>query len=205
MSKRSERKRLADVAKEGLGTPEEPYSTPPQKVDKTIEISERDFQGLLSTIESLNQRLTNFEGSQKDLNLPVSKVKRARVHYYKGQPVVRVGKAWELKNADGRGGAQMRLEVFTADDKLHEVNLKDFRDDVSDSGFTSKELVIKEIVTLDAGEKSYGMTEKVEVDYDKFRSVSVGRVPLLVVTPKHLYVMADDDGTEVEVDPLALN
>lgn len=173
------------------------------KVEKqqTVEIGKEDFQGLIATVQKLQQELDAVKKGESTLELPDVKVRKAKVHFYKDKVVDNVGRAWEIRGQHGE--PEMRLEIFV-EGKKHEVDYKDYRGDKEQSGFTSKDCVIKEIKLIDKGETTHGYTDLVEVDYDNFRSVAKYKVPLKVVTPKYSYVM-DVDGQEAEVNPNALN
>lgn len=163
-----------------------------------IEVSRSDFQGLIATVTKLQNEVSTLKGDPVDL--PTVKTRTAKIHLYKNEIITKTGKAWEV--LDTYGQPEMRLEVFVGD-KKHEVRYKDFSTD--DGGFTSERAAIKEIKTIDEGVEIQGYTDLVEVEYRDFRSVSKGRVPIKVVTPKYMYIMKRESGEEVELNPNALN
>jgi hypothetical protein len=169
--------------------------------DKTVEISEVDLKGLVSTVQALQQDLAQFKKGG-NIELPSVKTRKARVHFFNDKVITNIGQAWEIK--DERGNFKMRLEIYVGG-KKHEVDYKDYFESVEKKGFISKDLVIKEIKVIDEGIKDLGYVDKVEVDYDGFRTKTTGRVPLRVIVPEYSYVMELEDGETIEVNPLALN
>lgn len=168
------------------------------KVEKTIEVKEGDLKGLLATVQKLQQDLDSFKKGGA-VELPTVKVRKARVHLFNNKVVTKIGQAWEVN--DKFNEPVLRLEVFTGD-KKYEVNYKDFKNDAN--GFKSEECVIKEIKTIDPGDNVLGYVNKIDVQYDSFRSEVVGQVPLKVVIPVYEYIMLVGE-QEVAVNPLALN
>lgn len=180
--------KLKDVAEESLG----------QGSEEMVQVSQADLKGLVATIGKLQQDLEAFKKGGA-IELPTVKVRKAKVHLLNGKVVTAIGRAWELE--DKFGEPEMRLEVFIGD-KKHEVRYRDYKE--NGNGFESKECEIKEIKTLDSGENVLGYVNKIDVQYDSFRSEVVGQVPLKVTIPVYEYIMNVDD-EEVAVNPLALN
>ena len=176
----------------------------------TVEIGKQELRGLISTVSMLENKVKVLEKGG-DVDLPDVKVKKARVHFYKGVVITNVGEAWE--EVTEKGKLAMRLEIYI-DEELKEVDYKSFVESLGD--FTEEECVINEIKTIDDGRKVLGEVNLVEVEYDKFRSKSVGKVPMVVVTPVYEYIMdipvkkgdkgqEDREATKVAVDSSALN
>lgn len=195
---------LQDELKNELNTPKPETKEAPkgkESVKETVEIAKADFQGLIANIQKLQQDLDAVKRGETVMELPDVKVRKARVHLYKGKIVEDVGKAWEVN--DRFGEPAMRLEIFV-EGKKHEVDYKAYVSGDEQQGFANKECVIKEIKVIDPGEEIQGYTDLAEVDYDNFRTVAKYRVPVKVVSPKYSYVM-DIDGQDVEINAKAIN
>lgn len=191
---------LQDEVNKAATTPE--ISTPTKK-DETVELTKSDFQGLIATVQKLQGEVTTLkERGGESIALPSVKTRKAKIHTFKGEVITDVGKAWEI--IDQYGAPEMRLEVFTGD-KKHEVKYKGFTDDLEEFGFMSEQAVIKEIKVIDEGEVIQGYTDLIRVDYDNYRSSSLGKVPVKVTTPKYMYLMTRENGEDVEINPNALN
>lgn len=180
--------KLKDLAIESLG----------DNGEEIVQVNQADLKGLISTINKLQQDIETFKKGGA-IDLPTVKVRKARVHFYNGEVITSVGKAWEV--LDKFGEPEMRLEIFVGKKKF-DVKYSDYKGSLN--GFTSEECVIKEIKTIDAGENVLGYVNKIDVQYDSFRSEVVGQVPLKVTIPTYEYIMLVGDD-EVAVNPLALN
>jgi len=187
---------LKDQAQEVIGKSEQKR----EAKGGTVEVKKEDFQGLIATIQKLQKDL-DLVKRESGMELPTIKFRKAKLHFYKGNPIVNVGSAWEIEN--NRGEPEMRLEIFS--DKKYEVSYKAFVNDDANLGFSSEQAVIKEIKKIDDGVEIQGYTDLVEVDYTNYRSVAKGKVSVKVVTPKYAYIMELENGKLVELNPNALN
>jgi len=173
-----------------------------KEIGQSVEIKKDDFQGLLATIQQLQSEVSNLKKESGVQDLQEVKERTAKIHLYKDKVVTKTGIAWE--EDDKYGEPFMRLEIF-CDDKKYEVDYKKYNSGDDSGVLTIEEAVIKEVVIVDDGIETQGYTDLVEVDYENYRSISKGRVPVRVVTPKQMYIMKRSNGEEVEINPNALN
>lgn len=172
---------------------------------ETIEVAKEDFQGLIAHVHNLTQQINELkkgdELSVPDLNKGNKKV---RVHYYNGKPIVGFGRSYEERNPQGEYWLKLEIDVDEGKEKLkrYTVNHRDFREDVN--GFTSE---LAEIVSTQDVSKpvDHGYTDKVEVDYDNYRSKVVGRVPIKIVTPEYVYTVKRPNGEELTISAKVIN
>lgn len=179
---------------------EESVSKKGRNKEEEVSIKSSELKGLIATVAKLQQDLDTFKKGGA-VELPTVKLRKARVHFYNGKAITSVGQAWEIN--DKYGEPEMRLEIFVGE-KKYDVKYRDFMESNEKAGFTSEECTIKEIKTIDDGEQILGYVNKIDVQYDSFRSEVIGQVPLKVTIPVYEYIMLVGD-EEVAVNPLALN
>lgn len=171
---------------------------------ETIEVAKEDFQGLIAHVHNLTQQINDLKKDEGAVMPELSKNKKVRVHYYNGKPVVGFGRSYEERNPQGEHWLKLEIDVDEGKEKLkrYTVNYRDFREDVE--GFTSE---LAEIVSSQdvSKPKDYGWTDKVEVDYENYRTRTVGRVPIKIVTPEYVYVVKRSNGEELTLSAKVVN
>tara|TARA_R100001530_G_scaffold133989_1_gene108130 strand:+ start:605 stop:1192 length:588 start_codon:yes stop_codon:yes gene_type:complete len=191
---KKEDKLTPPVEKAPVATPPEPKAEVVEKKKETITVDKQEFADLLARVTKIEQARPEDESAPEKPKGPST----ARVHFIGGSIVTGYGKTWEERNSFGE--YTLMVEVFTADEKTHKVSLVDFREKGDQKEAVIKDIKVKEVVT------NYGETNKVEVDWAKYRSRATDKtVPLEVKSQERTFTLTLPDGEEVILKEEALN